>query len=179
MTDQCADVKHREVDRQLNDLYRRSMSLMPGSVDEKRLLSAQRAWLKFVQEDRLYDVGSDEQTTAEQTKRQQVCLTGHLSRRIERLKRYLHCQSENCDSESDLAPMPTDLKTLVIRRSTLIHLGGGTFRKRKSGSLVPFVDGETVRPGDLRLFRDGGTFVVNGKIIRPGDGAHWMQIREG
>ena len=178
-SDECVVQVYERLDAQLNDLYGRLRRVLAGSVDEGRLRDAQRAWLKYAQDDCVYEAGTEEQAAAEQPSARRRCMSGHLFRRIEKLKRYLPCESEDCDSEIDVAPMPTAVETLLLGRPTVIHLSAtGVYRKRTTGAFTRLVDGATIQPGDELLFRTGGGFQVNGQTILPGDGAYWMQVRQ-
>jgi uncharacterized protein YecT (DUF1311 family) len=177
LTPTCALAEYKALDAQLNNFYRRQLALLKDSADEKRLLDAQRAWLRYVEADCLYEVGTPQEAESNWAFGSNVCKSAHLKQRIEKLKAYLLCESEECDSEYDTAALPTEVNTLVVGRETVISNGGGILRKRRTGALVRFGNEERVRPGDLLLLKRSTSLRVNKNTIVGGPAGHWFQIR--
>lgn len=94
----CSHHEYKVADAELNDLYRQQMSRLRPE-EAARFKTAQRAWLKYVEADCLYQNGPREESGTIWPMEQNGCLTGHTSQRASLIKEFLACTSNGCPGE--------------------------------------------------------------------------------
>lgn len=92
----CSGYDFKVQDAKLNALYKKQMARVKGTDDAKRLVNAQRAWLKFVDADCLYQTGPLEESGTIWPLQNNMCRTTHFAQRIQQLESFLECTQDGC-----------------------------------------------------------------------------------
>lgn len=93
----CASAEQRRLDNELNRLYQQQMArLADEPADAQALRQAQRAWLKYVEADCLYQNGPSSEGGSIWPMLNVQCWTQHLKPRIELLRSYVNCTQDGC-----------------------------------------------------------------------------------
>ncbi len=95
----CSYHMYKKLDDELNLLYKSQRERLKGTKHEKRFVEAQRAWLKYVDADCLYQNGQRSESGTIWPLMQNICLSGHTGTRIELLKSYLSCTQNGCPGQ--------------------------------------------------------------------------------
>ena len=95
----CAFYDRRVLEAELNELYKQQLTRVAGTVHMKRLIAAQRAWLKYVETDCLYQVGPVAESGTMWSLEQNSCKSGHFTQRVELLKSFLSCTQNGCPGQ--------------------------------------------------------------------------------
>jgi uncharacterized protein YecT (DUF1311 family) len=85
----CSGHEYQILDTKLNGLYRQVLSKVHGSPREQRLIAAERAWLKYVEADCLYQNGPREESGTIWPLQQYECLSAHTRQRIALLESFI------------------------------------------------------------------------------------------
>jgi len=94
----CSFYDYKVVDAELNIYYASQLSRLKGSPAAKRLIAAQRAWLRYVESDCLYQTGPREESGSIWPFQHNTCMSAHLKQRIEVIKEFLECTQGGCPS---------------------------------------------------------------------------------
>lgn len=95
----CSSYRLRVLDDELNHLYKQQLSRLKGSPDAKRLVLAQRAWLKYIEADCLYQAGPAEDSGSIWPVQYGNCMSTHLRDRIRLLQSFVACTQNGCIGE--------------------------------------------------------------------------------
>jgi len=92
----CTTDQFKKSDAVLNRLYKEKIAAMTNSINIDRLRDSQRAWVTFRDKACLYDAGKPEESGSVWSLEHYGCMAYHTKKRIEDLKRYLNCTSDDC-----------------------------------------------------------------------------------
>jgi len=92
----CSGYDYKVKDAKLNDLYKQQMSRIKGTNDEKRFINAEKAWLKYVEADCLYQVGPREESGTIWALLENNCKISHFEQRIKLLQSFVECTQDGC-----------------------------------------------------------------------------------
>jgi uncharacterized protein YecT (DUF1311 family) len=92
----CSYRGYKALDDELNLLYKAQLERLKGTKDAKRLINAQKAWLKYIEADCLYQNGPREESGTIWPRDQNWCLSDHLRQRIKLLNLFLDCTDNGC-----------------------------------------------------------------------------------
>jgi uncharacterized protein YecT (DUF1311 family) len=92
----CAHHEFRTADAELNRLYKELMERFKGLPSGERLKVAQRAWLRFVDADCLYQSGPPGDGGSSYNMEIAFCRAGHMRERIKALASYVSCTQNGC-----------------------------------------------------------------------------------
>ncbi|MDE3011625.1 MAG: DUF1311 domain-containing protein [Pseudomonadota bacterium] len=92
----CSLHRFKQADVRLNVAYDWLRGRGEGAVAGKRLQESQRAWLRFVDADCLYQVGPREDSGTTWPLEQNNCMADHTLARVRHLKKLLDCSSAGC-----------------------------------------------------------------------------------
>ncbi len=95
----CSYFDYRVQDAKLNALYKEQLSRLKGSGHEQRFKNAQRAWLKYVEADCLYQSGPREESGTIWPLENNSCRTAHFMQRIVLLQSFLECTQNGCPGQ--------------------------------------------------------------------------------
>ena len=92
----CSYKRYKQLDERLNALYQIQLKRLRGSEQEKRFIEAERAWLKYINADCLYQNGPREESGTIWPLLQNNCLSHHLQQRIDLLQSFVNCTQDGC-----------------------------------------------------------------------------------
>lgn len=93
----CSYRAYKDLDGVLNFFYKEQMARVKNTEHEIRLRQAQRAWLKFIEADCLYQAGGPRENSGTMWPLlYNRCLSEHLEQRIAELKAFLRCRENPC-----------------------------------------------------------------------------------
>lgn len=95
----CSYYDYKVLDAELNELYKQQQSHLRGTPYAKRLANAQKAWLKYVEADCMYQNGPPEESGTIWPLKQNSCRSAHFTQRIELLKSFLRCTQNGCPGQ--------------------------------------------------------------------------------
>jgi uncharacterized protein YecT (DUF1311 family) len=93
----CASFAAAETDKQLNELYQQLYQQLTEKSNKKRLLAAQRAWLKYRDANCLYEAqGSVEEGGSKSPMEYDHCVERLTKQRIVEIESFLECTVNGC-----------------------------------------------------------------------------------
>lgn len=92
----CSMVKLKEADNEMNRLYKEKVSVIKTTKNKDRFRDAQRAWITFRDKVCLYEAGLSEESGSVYPFQSNGCLEFYTKRRIEDLKYYISCNTDDC-----------------------------------------------------------------------------------
>ncbi len=95
----CSYRAYKDGDAELNDLYKKQMARLEGTAHADRLRNAQRAWLKYIEADCLYQNGPIEESGTIWPLLQNRCLLSHMTQRIVLLQEFAECTDNGCPGQ--------------------------------------------------------------------------------
>jgi uncharacterized protein YecT (DUF1311 family) len=95
----CSFYDYKVLDSELNSLYKQQLQRLGNSAARRRLIAAQRAWLKYIESDCMYQTGPREESGSIWPLQHNVCMAAHFKQRIELLRSYVECTQNGCPSE--------------------------------------------------------------------------------
>ena len=94
----CSFYDYKLLDAELNTNYTKQLERLKGSPAAKRLIAAQRAWLRYAESDCLYQAGPREESGSIWPFQHNTCMSAHLKQRIAVIKEFLECTQGGCPS---------------------------------------------------------------------------------
>lgn len=91
----CAAHRYEEADKELNVIYNEQLNRLKNEEPKKRLRAAQRAWIKFRDEDCHYQGWATEKGSIHPYIVSE-CMTRHTKKRIEDIKDFTQCTHAGC-----------------------------------------------------------------------------------
>ncbi len=92
----CQNISIERTDTKLNQLYQELMNRFKEAKNVKRLRKAQRAWLKFIELDCLYEEGTESEGGREWALTYRACIDRHKQQRVKELETFVACTSNAC-----------------------------------------------------------------------------------